>query len=394
MTEINPAGNKSLSFNISAKKIGENKKSRSAPEEVEASISSENIRDRLPHINESKLSLSKKTDGANLPPAFSTSKKPVPVIEEKQIEKDATFFRELDAGDNDREIGKLYDGIFESHEPSSKPLKSESTPQVDADDIDLTVPARLKGIETPFEEYSDTVRKEQLSSIDALKSPDVCWHDPEGLKEKVDGAGKLTPFWGDTVVVRTGKKETALATAVQKRVIEAVPDVFAKPLDPATFHITIHDLDNAPDKTDKLEDKMQGNKANCHKIFEELAGYFKKHPDQAVVKLKPSLVCPDATVSIGFLPATEKDYRTIMNLRNQFDKVVNLDNWLRMHISLCYFKPAPFSSEQRQKLHAVLHEVNKDLDLPVELDFRKLVYQRFNNMNSYHDKFSVSDCIK
>lgn len=287
-------------------------------------------------------------------------------------------------------MGKLYEELFDNSKNAGKADVQETSPNSRTDEIDLTGPVKIRGVETSFKDYCEAVESSQDAAVEALKSPRVRWHDLDRLRKKVDEDGRYIPFYGDTLVVRSSEEDVERASALQKKIIEAVPGIFAEPLHPSTFHITIHDLDNGNDRG-KLEPKMDENREKVKREFKKLSEYFKKHPDQAIVYLKPSIVCPDATVSIKFLPASEKDYRTVMNLRDRFDKIVNLDNRLEMHVSLCYFKPKNFSGRQREKLYSVLTGVNKNLDFPVKMDLRNLAYQRFFSMNDYRDQFTMSD---
>jgi len=309
--------------------------------------------------------------------------------EVKDTEKDASSPREKNRGKNAGSTARqLRTKTCTPRNPVNLFMEEPGQP---ASAINLTGPARLVGKDTSYEDYCQLVHRNESRSIEALQDTDIYWHDIERLQNKVTDSGEHRPFYGDTTVVRMGPEEIEKAARIQKKIIQAVPEIFAEPLAEDGFHITIHDLSNNKENTAELQASMKHNKKQCRKMFGKLARHFAEHPDEAIINLKPSLISPDATVSMGFVPANEKDYRTVMNIRNLFDDIVDLGNVLKMHISLCYFKPFPFSDEDRGKLSAILKEMNEDLDFPVQLDLRRLAYQRFNDMNSYLDHFLVAD---
>ena len=59
--------------------------------------------------------------------------------------------------------------------------------------------------------------------------------------------------------------------------------------------------------------------------------------------------------------------------------VVNLGYAMTPHITMAYFLPGTYSSEQVQQLSAVLRNV----DLDITLDMKNLVLQEFFDMNHY-----------
>ena len=257
----------------------------------------------------------------------------------------------------------------------------------------LKSPIILKGVETSYDDYCNNIKESENSALDSLRICEAVWHNPEGLKSKVEDSGKLVPFFGDTTVITMDEETKEISTFYQKKIIEAVPEVFAEPLDEKYFHITIHDLSNGPVETDDLKSRMEKNKLLCREAFNKLAEYFEKYPEQAVIKVRSTCLLPHATVSIRFIPETERDYRILFNIYNLLEEVLYLEYWLRLHISLCYFKPFPFTEEQMKLLYKVLEKYNKEMDFSVSMDFRKLAYQRFYDMNDYRDVFLVSESI-
>jgi len=249
--------------------------------------------------------------------------------------------------------------------------------------MDLTLPVKLKNIPTDFHNYCNNVRKEQEDSLAYTNSKDCSWKVPQSLIKKVNNNGTFKPYFGDTIVINSGENEIYRLEKYQDYLYSAIPALLSEPLNPSEFHITIHDLTSSPEKN-SIEKNMEENRQKCKERFRKLSDYFKTHPEERTVDIKSTYIYPCCNISIvmGFVPATEKDFRIIMNLYNLFDEVVYLDYWLRMHITLSYFKPFEFRGEQIQRLYKSLTSLNPNLS--VSMDLMDIVYERFDDMNKYY----------
>lgn len=257
--------------------------------------------------------------------------------------------------------------------------------------MDLTIPVKLKNNPMDFEQYCNTIEREQTSSINWMTAPDARWNVPDSLKVKVDGDGILKPFFGDTVVIPNEKEDISRLVQFKDEFHRQVGELCASPLLPEHFHITLHDLSNGP-RFEDLEVKMENNSEKCRDIFSRVAEYLQKNDDQAKVKLISTYAYPSCNISavLGFAPKTDKDYKVIMNFYNLFDDVVYLSYWLRMHLTLAYFKPFEFSRGQMLELVDALNSLNRNR-IEIELDLWKTAYQRFDDMNDYKTIFSLAD---
>jgi len=257
--------------------------------------------------------------------------------------------------------------------------------------VDLTADVKLKKIPREFQEYSSIVKNEELSSINYLNLKDALWTVPQSLSTKVDFHGNLKPYFGDTVVLKLKERDKIRLSKFQESLLEDLADLFAEPLDPAYFHITLHDLNSSTDEF-SLTTVMDENRLKCEKIFKEVASYFKKNPQYSTVTLKPLYIYPCCNISIvaGFTPLTDHDFRIIMNLYNLFDEVRYLDYWLRLHATLCYFKPRELTGEEIRNLYNKLKNLSME-DFTVKLNLWELAYERFFSMNRYSDVFLLSD---
>jgi hypothetical protein len=256
--------------------------------------------------------------------------------------------------------------------------------------MDLLVDVKLKNTHRNFMEYIETVRNEQLSSVNYLKSADFKWHIPDSLKKKVDLNGFLKPYFGDTVVIKFEDRDISILSRFQDDLRLHFPDLFAEPLDTSHFHITLHDLKSGPEIL-SLDSIMEEHRIKCEKIFKDLSSYFKEHQDHLKVTLKPAFIYPCCNISMvfGFTPMSDRDFRIIMNLYNLFDNVVYLDYWLRLHVTLSYFKIRELTKEEGEKLYGIIKNFMEE-DFSLTVDLRKLAYQRFFSMNEYRDLFLLS----
>lgn len=257
--------------------------------------------------------------------------------------------------------------------------------------MDLTIPVKLKNSPMDFEQYCNTIEREQTSSINWMTASDARWNVPDSLKVKVDEEGTLKPFFGDTVVIPNEKADISRLVAFKNELHHLVGDLCASPLLPEHFHITLHDLSNGR-RSESLENNMEDNSEKCRLIFERVAGYLYKNDDQANIKLISTYAYPSCNISavLGFAPKTDKDYRIIMNLYNLFDDVVYLNYWLRMHLTLTYFKPFEFSQRQMLELVDAFNNLNRN-KIEIQLNLWKMAYQRFDNMNDYKTIFSLAE---
>jgi len=225
----------------------------------------------------------------------------------------------------------------------------------------------LKGQPRRFDEYCATVRSEEEGAL-AWLAGGGDWSVPEGLRAKVGVDGRFLPFIGDTVVVPVEP-----LTDLQNQLHQAVPQFLAERLDPAEFHVTVHDLLAGPAAT---ADRMEENRARCQSILDGLRGQVE------TIRLAPLRVYPSVNVSVvaGYVPETDRDFRILMNAYNLFDDVVYLPHWLRPHVTLGYFVPRPPDVVERARLWQTIHEMRPPA---LTLDLRRMCYQRFTDMNHY-----------
>ncbi len=249
----------------------------------------------------------------------------------------------------------------------------------------------LKNTPMPFDVYCQTYEHEQYLSLDYLVSPDVHWNVPSLLCRKVNDKGAFIPYFGDTVTIPIDAGEIAFFSGLQSKLHHNLGDILAEPLQAKHFHVTLHDLTSSASEDDPRRE-FEKNRASCREIFREITSHLSLNPECLKVKLKATRIYPCCNISLvlALMPERERDYRIMMNLYNLFDDVVYLDYWLRLHVTLAYFRPVELSREQIAHLAATLSEMD-ELDCSISLDTLKVAYQSFTSMNEYRTHISVSD---
>jgi len=256
--------------------------------------------------------------------------------------------------------------------------------------MNLLKPVFWKGQLIEYSDYCQTLKREQQSALEYLGHTPVDWVVPESLKAKVFEDGTLKPFFGDTIVSTLTLEKTQEINIIQESLFQQ-NGIFATKLDYRQFHVTIHDL-NHGNQREEIEEKMTQSHVACRHIFTQLANYFRQHPDQAIIELKGTNVFPSWNISLllGLIPASDQDFRILLNVYNFFNEVVSLDYWLRAHITLAYFRPIKLSQPEISNLSYLLAKLNP-LHFQIQLDLKQLTYQIFDNMNHYQDKYYVTN---
>lgn len=250
--------------------------------------------------------------------------------------------------------------------------------------IDLRAPVRLHDVDRAYDEYRATVTAESEEAVGWLTRPDAAWAVPDGLRLKVADSGALLPYPGDTVVLPLDSAAIVACRRTQRALRAGLGDALAEALRPGTFHVTLHDLTHGPQAA---APRLEENAARCRARFARIARALDADPELARVTLVPTRVYPSVNVSIvlGLMPATERDFRTLMNAYTLFDDVVRLPYWPRLHVTLDYMLPRVVDPAR------VFAALPPPPGAPIGVDMRQLAYQRFKSMNDYRTEFTVAD---
>ena len=194
------------------------------------------------------------------------------------------------------------------------------------------------------------------------------------LRKKVDEAGNLLPFLGNTVVFLLDDDTKDKLRQLQDSLYQAAPDMLAQPVQMSTFHMTLHDLANGTPEQTGLEDYMRYTQERVSQILPVWK-------DASPLRMKTTWLfnMVNTSIVLGLKPAGEESWRRLDEMYTALEDVVHLGYALTPHITMAYFLPGTYSFEQVQRLSAVLRNV----ELKIALDMKNLVLQEFFDMNHY-----------
>jgi len=230
--------------------------------------------------------------------------------------------------------------------------------------------------------------KEFLDRINSFEKKEVSFGEADfganpSLAKKVAEDNTFRGFYGDTIVFNLDNATKEKLAEYVEKIYVTVPECFCEKLISNTFHMTLHDLSNAP----MLEDVAVEIFDNELKVLE-----LKKNVDVTKMKMKSKCIFNMVNTSLvmGLYPVNEEEYEKLMKLYFLFDEVKELGYPLTPHITLAYYNVNGFSVESARKLEKVVADLN-ECELEVELDVKELYYQKFRSMNDYINIFSMSD---
>ena len=196
------------------------------------------------------------------------------------------------------------------------------------------------------------------------------------LSSKVDGQGNFRPFYGNTTVFLLDDKTKQTLGSLQDGLYRVARPMLAQPLDPATFHMTLHDLVNGP----KADADLLGRMGKAEQGAKILLEAWKQEPKIAM-KATALFNMVNTSVALGLAPANSRSMEQLDKMYMALEQVVPLGYAMTPHITLAYFKPGTYSQEQLQHLAGALGSVQ----LEVELNMENLVLQTFADMNHYEN---------
>ena len=194
------------------------------------------------------------------------------------------------------------------------------------------------------------------------------------LRKKVDEGGKLLPYMGNTVVFLLDDDTKDRLRQLQDSLYQAAPDMLAQPLQMSTFHMTLHDLANGTSEQPGLQEYMRYTQERVSQI---LPGW----KDTASLRMKTTWLfnMVNTSIVLGLKPADEESWRRLDEMYTTLEDVVHLGYALTPHITMAYFLPGTYGSDQVQRLSVALRNV----ELEITLDMKNLVLQEFFDMNHY-----------
>ena len=197
------------------------------------------------------------------------------------------------------------------------------------------------------------------------------------LTHKVNLAGEFLPFHGNTVVCDLSSDTKLALQGLQKELYQTAGWMLSQRIDPATFHMTLHDLVNAPELTDDLKCRMLESEVKAKSILDQWKG-------QPSLRMKTTWLfnMVNTSIVLGLAPADEDSWHRLDEMYAALESVVHLGYALTPHITMAYFRPGTYTQYDLNCLRPTLHPV----ELEVTLRLEDLSYQEFRDMNHYEAK--------
>lgn len=199
------------------------------------------------------------------------------------------------------------------------------------------------------------------------------------LTEKVDEAGSFRPFFGDTVIFDLPEDDKVWLGGIQRMLYETCGGLLADALNPASFHITLHDLNSAVNP-EAIAPAMTRASAACKSLLAALP------KDQAIlVKSTAVFSMVHTSVVMGFEPVDEENCTALTALYDLFQQVMPLSYPLTPHVTLAYYRPLSAGEDTLRQLRAALEAVNRKAQRrTVRLSMPR--YATFTDMNHYRSE--------
>lgn len=231
-----------------------------------------------------------------------------------------------------------------------------------------------------YHEFSDR--------INAFEKRELCLGDKDftvsqSVAHKVNDDNTFKSFYGDTVVFELSDADKTLLTAYVDNLYQCAPQCFCERLVPNTFHVTLHDLSNSAVLRDVAEEVFC-NELKIIKIKKEL-----QKLKRTKIKFKSTYIfnMVNTSLVLGLSPATQSDYRAIMQLYSVIDGVKKLSYPFTPHITLAYYNINGFDAMSAKALEKAVNYINDKID--IQFTVCDLYYQKFTSMNDYTDIVSL-----
>ena len=204
--------------------------------------------------------------------------------------------------------------------------------------------------------------------------PDGSFSTNPNLSKKVAPDGTILPYYGNTMVFLLPDNVKHELKRLRDGLYAAAPGMLAAPLREETFHMTLHDLANSPDRAE-AEALMPEAEARAREIG---AGFG----DFAPIAMRGTWTfnMVNTSVVLGLAPVSAEGRERLAGMYRALEAAAPLGYALTPHITLAYFRPGEYGPGEVARLRAALGPAGVEVELRAE----NLVLQRFTDMNSYH----------
>lgn len=217
----------------------------------------------------------------------------------------------------------------------------------------------------------------------------VPWVISHKLVEKITSEGTMKPFYGATTVYRMSERDRTACKAARDRLFERHSKQIAG-LAPDTYHLTVHALSNVYNVANDnalIRRSMEETEPRVIAAFREIARLYANRTI-AMRALGISTAGKDI-IGIKFVPASRNDYTLLIDLFDRMEAVYPLKELYVPHVSLGYHQIRHHTPEEVADLYETLRDINRDIDLTIELAVADMVYQHHYDMGDFRDVFDV-----
>ena len=237
-----------------------------------------------------------------------------------------------------------------------------------------------------YQEYMSQWQARFDRDMNAMPDPWIVSHK---LQEKITPEGALKPFYGATTVYRMSERDIAACKVVRDRLFERHGGRIVG-LAPDTYHLTVHALSNGynvANDNESIRRSIAETEPKVAKAFRDIA---RLQVDRTIAMraLGVSTGGKDI-IGIKFVPAAEADFELLIELFDRMETVYSLKEFYVPHVSLGYHQIRQHTPEEVSDLYDTLRQINKDIDLTIELAVADMVYQHHYDMGDFRDVFDV-----
>lgn len=197
------------------------------------------------------------------------------------------------------------------------------------------------------------------------------------LRKKVSERGEFLPFYGNTLVFDLSDETKEQLQLLQESLYRSAGWMLSRQLDPATFHMTLHDLVNTPEQTPAFQRRMA-------EVESKAKQFLSRWQDQPPLRMKTTWLfnMVNTSIVLGLEPADEDAWCRLDEMYSALEAVVPLGYALTPHITMAYFLPGTYTRYDLDCLSGALRPV----ELGIILKLSDLCYQEFTDMNHYVSK--------
>ena len=199
-----------------------------------------------------------------------------------------------------------------------------------------------------------------------------------GLALKVGSGGRMEPFMGSTVVFPLPEPARQAVARIQERLYRTCAPALAEPLEPSSFHVTLHDLLNGKPAR-ALEERVSHMRDAALARVRQIA----ERRETVLLRSTALFNMVNTSMVLGFAPADEESCERLMAYYEMMQEIVPLNYPLTPHVTVAYFRPGTISAEAVEQLREAAGEVGRWEKLQITLPVEALEYQEFSDMNHY-----------